>query len=88
MTLFAFGFFAPGPWELILVGLLCAMFAAVPAILVVVLLVNRNKSGGQAGRDERIQCPQCAEWIVWDAIKCRFCNAQISSDADPSEEEG
>jgi len=83
MTLF--GFFAPGPMELIIICLLCAVFAGVPAVLLVVLLVNRNKTGRVQNHAQRIRCPECSEWIMPAAMKCRFCGAAINDDTAGTE---
>jgi DNA-directed RNA polymerase subunit RPC12/RpoP len=80
-----FGFFAPGPMELLIVGLLCAVFAGVPAVLLVVLLVNRNKTSRVQHHTERIRCPECAEWIMPAAMKCRFCGATVDGDTAETE---
>jgi hypothetical protein len=84
MTLFGF-FGAPGPMELLIIGLLCIVFAGIPALLLVVLLVNRNKTGRVQNQAQRIRCPECAEWIMPAAIRCRFCGAAVDGDSAGTE---
>lgn len=79
MTAF-FGF--PGPFELLIIGLICVLLFAVPVIILVVVLSWSRKTNppSQAAPDERKRCPECGEWIIAQAIKCRFCGATLSSD--------
>ncbi|MBT4864376.1 MAG: hypothetical protein HON53_04535 [Planctomycetaceae bacterium] len=85
MSLFAFGF-APGPIELLIIGLLCAAFVGVPAVILVVVLVNRKQGAGGSSHYGRIRCPECSESIVAEAIKCRFCGANLRDDATDESE--
>ena len=66
--------FAPGLMELIIIGLVFCLIL-VPVVLVV--LYARRASSGRQGETGRVRCPQCAEWIMPEAIKCRFCGAAI-----------
>jgi ribosomal protein S27E len=80
MSLLAFGF-APGPFELMILAVLCMAFVGVPAVILVVILVKRKQGAGGSSHYGRIRCPVCSESIVAEAIKCRFCGANLEDDA-------
>ncbi len=68
------GFFAPGPFELIIV----AVIIVIPlVIVVVVLLANRKSPTSTRLQDDLIRCPECGEWIQRRAVMCRFCDARF-----------
>lgn len=62
----------------------------VVAILVIMAIAGKRSSQPVQGPENRvrplenkIQCPQCAEWIMAQAKVCRFCGCriQVSSEA-------
>ena len=77
-----FGFFMGG-WELLIFLLMGLMLlCVVGAIIFVVVKVGAGKAHSVSSDDERIRCPECAEWIMAEAVKCRFCGAKL----DPRKE--
>lgn len=60
---------ALGPWELLIILLLCGMFIG-PLLLVVVLVGRRSGIN-------RKKCPHCAEYIARDARVCRYCGRDV-----------
>ena len=68
--------FAPGAGELLILGMLALCFVVAPIALIfyAVKRGSRTTPGSEAGR---VRCPECAEWILPEAIKCRFCGARL-----------
>ena len=71
-----FGFM--GAIELILIALM--LLAIVGAIVFVVARAGSGKSHSVSSDDERIRCPECAEWIMAEAMKCRFCGIRFDQE--------
>jgi ribosomal protein S27E len=70
---------APGLIEFLIVGLISVVaFVAVTAFIL--FLVNRKPGAGGSEHYGRIRCPECSESIVAEAIKCRFCGANLGDD--------
>lgn len=70
-------YFSPGPMEMIIIGLICLMTFVLPVVILIVVLTTGKRSSSTKVGGERVQCPQCAEWIMLQALKCRFCGADL-----------
>lgn len=70
-------FVAPGWVEIMVIAVIALLLIApiVGCILLIAFLTQRGS--GKPQTEVRVQCPQCAEWIVRTAIKCRHCGAQL-----------
>jgi len=75
------GFGGPGIMEILIVGLIFCLFVLLPVVAVVYLVIRATRGGAsqrpaQAGR---VRCPECAEWIMPEAVKCRFCGTRLDA---------
>jgi len=61
---------------------LAALFFPLLALIVVALLPSVRPAAPAAAQfDDRRPCPECAEMILRQAKKCRFCGAAITPPA-------
>lgn len=79
--------FMPGPLELIIIGLILLLLV-VPVIAVIAALTAGKSSSPTTDGGERVQCPHCAEWIMPQAVKCRFCGENLTPGAQNQETGG
>lgn len=62
------------------IGLLLG-FALGPLGVAIVAYWRKNPiDNGAMPGDERCKCPKCAEWIMADAVICRFCGYAMPKD--------
>ena len=64
-------FGAPGPMEMLIIGLMCLMFLAVPAIVITVVLVANRR------RPNVVPCPHCGAAAPPWAEFCPSCGQPI-----------
>lgn len=50
------------------------VLVAILLIIAVAIVVGPSKRGRQ-------KCPQCAEWVKREAVKCRFCGSDFPAPA-------
>ena len=70
--------FAIGGWELLIIFVIgIIMLSILGAVVFVVMKSSNRGSTSASSNDERIRCPECAERIMAEAVKCRFCGARL-----------
>ena len=60
-----------------------------PLGLLIAVVLPRNEAGVEAAALEsgaRRRCPQCAELVRREAVKCRHCGAELEPAAPPAEQ--
>ena len=78
-------FFAVDGWESLIIILLGFLLLLIVFLLLSVIKkvsafaakVGKGIDRLASSDDERIRCPECAEWIMAEAQKCRFCGASV-----------
>ncbi|MHC4175936.1 MAG: hypothetical protein ACYSWU_00410 [Planctomycetota bacterium] len=77
MSLFAF-FGAPGPIELIIIGLICLAFVGVIVVAVVIpLAVSKKNRSDMAANPNLFPCPDCGNWVSRQAPNCPKCGRAL-----------
>ena len=77
MSLFAF--FAPGPIELIIIGLICLVFlGAIVAAVVISLAVSKKNRPDAAANPNLFPCPDCGHWVSRQAPNCPQCGRTLT----------
>ena len=49
-----------------------------PVIGVVLLALTPSKAADADAKQPRVRCPECAELVLADALKCKHCGADLS----------
>ena len=66
--------FAPGPFELLILGFLCLIPLTGAVVLIVVLNRNRKSSGNNANLEP---CPDCGRSVSLSARACPHCGCPL-----------
>jgi hypothetical protein len=77
-----FSFFAVGPMELLILGLLCLGSLAGIVVLVVVLSTSRKGRGGATANPNLYPCPDCGRFVSRQAPNCPQCGRPLTGEGD------
>jgi len=69
--------FAPGPLEMLILGLVC--FGPLVAIAVVVVVLAFTKTGRTSGNPNLVPCPDCGRRVSRFAEACPNCGRPLLS---------
>jgi len=75
MMMVAFITGAPGPVELLIVGLMCVVPLAAAVVVIVVVLLSQKKGPAAV---KLPPCPECGQPIVPEATTCPQCGHDLS----------
>ncbi len=72
-------FGAPGPLELLILGLICLVFLGViVAAVVIPLVISRRSGSGGAGHPNLYPCPDCGNLVSFQAPSCPKCGRKLT----------
>ena len=80
MNLFAF--FAPGPLELLLIGLACVVPVVAVVAIVIVLAASKKSGPSSADNPNLYPCPDCGRMVSRQAPACPQCGKPLVPEQD------